>query len=842
MKKKILVFLVTIILLVGFIVLKEVKAGSWDNVYGWAWSERIGWISFNCYNDYDGDGNLESHCTDAGYNSDYGVDINLSTGVFSGYAWSERIGWISFNSGDLAGCPSAPCEARFDSDGTTCGAVGQVCGWARAYRAIEPEGQTLGGWDGWIKLRGIDQNGDPYGVSFDSDTNEFEGWAWAGNDSSEEAVIGWISFNCKDGGYVEEHFPSITGEASDGFISAYSSSYSTAHSTSDSFNITGSTLRVGQEYIEAGVGECTGTAYDCGLGWADRIHCELTSGCIWVACEGTAATCDSWDNNYGGCLGHDGCYWDGCTGTATDCEDFWSWGSCTGQDGCEWIESGYGDYCDGTPDSCDNYGGEWSCTGQDGCSWDGCSGTATDCDSYDDDWASGLKWACEAQFGCSWPGCFGAPDPCDSFGSESDCNSQPGCSWDEGEDEEFGINRGYLDFDTSSIPDGATITDVKLSLKASQDKSDTNFDIEIYKFNWAEPITSGNRETSYDAGGAVYDGDWRNTSGMSTGVYYDSPSLDNSWVNKTGDTKYQLRSGRDVDEDAPYGDEYIEFYSANSAGNKPILKVTYTIEAAPAGEHYSVCGDSNYKVKSTLNQSPDKPTNLNESWGCCGGMPQVALRTCLILNWSYFDPDGDPQAGYEVWVDESSDFSSPKFNHVVDPGFAPSYTVDLAADDDPPDPGGDWFSKLDWGTTYHWKVRVKDSNGNLSDFSDSESFTMPNRASPNVDFTPNPINPRTGEEVTFIDESKCYLSDDSEYDCDTGGDEITYEWDFDYDGSFDPSDWTKGDTTYTYPETGNYTVRLQVTDSGVGPVVTGMCWKEVIVGFALPTWKEVTPF
>ena len=60
-----------------------------------------------------------------------------------------------------------------------------------------------------------------------------------------------------------------------------------------------------------------------------------------------------------------------------------------------------------------------------------------------------------------------------------------------------------------------------------------------------------------------------------------------------------------------------------------------------------------------------------------------------------------------------------------------------------------------------------------------------------------------------------------------GGDEITYEWDFDYDGSFDPSDWTKGDAIHTYPESGNYIVRLQITDTGVGGSLTGMCSEEV---------------
>jgi len=42
---------------------------------------------------------------------------------------------------------------------------------------------------------------------------EFEGWAWGGNetngDADKKAVIGWLSFNCNEGGYNEgtgEHY------------------------------------------------------------------------------------------------------------------------------------------------------------------------------------------------------------------------------------------------------------------------------------------------------------------------------------------------------------------------------------------------------------------------------------------------------------------------------------------------------------------------------------------------------------------------------------------------------------------------------------------------------------
>lgn len=147
-----------------------------------------------------GDGdyiNIENPSTTEEACVDYGVDIDESTGNFSGYAWSDNIGWISFEPGDLAGCPSgAPCQARLDLDGTTCGEVGQVCGWARA---LAPVGNpNAGGWDGWIKLRDSS-----YGVSLNPapTPSEFESWAWGGGYSGGNigaGVIGWISFNDRD--------------------------------------------------------------------------------------------------------------------------------------------------------------------------------------------------------------------------------------------------------------------------------------------------------------------------------------------------------------------------------------------------------------------------------------------------------------------------------------------------------------------------------------------------------------------------------------------------------------------------------------------------------------------
>ena len=53
---------------------------------GYAWGENVGWINFSC---------ITNGTCDSGV--DYGVTINLMTGVFEGDAWGENIGWIKFN-------------------------------------------------------------------------------------------------------------------------------------------------------------------------------------------------------------------------------------------------------------------------------------------------------------------------------------------------------------------------------------------------------------------------------------------------------------------------------------------------------------------------------------------------------------------------------------------------------------------------------------------------------------------------------------------------------------------------------------------------------------------------
>lgn len=144
----------------------------------------------------------------------------------------------------------------------------------------------------------------------------------------------------------------------------------------------------------------------------------------------------------------------------------------------------------------------------------------------------------------------------------------------------FNVDRTFLLFDTSSIDDGATITQVNLKLVVTSDVSATDFDVQIVKQDWS----SYNRETAFDncLSGTADDAIWHNTSGLSSNTQYSSGNLSTAWINKTGITYYSLRSSRDYDGTQPTGNEYIVLASVRHATEsyRPVLSVTYTAAGA----------------------------------------------------------------------------------------------------------------------------------------------------------------------------------------------------------------------------------------------------------------------
>ncbi len=152
---------------------------------GYAWSDNIGWISFNCANN--------NSCVI----SNYKVEID-DAGYFKGYAWSDNIGWIGFEAADVSGCPSGSCRATFNPD------TGDINGWARVISCrYNPDPTACGGWDGWVSLSGSSPD---YGVSVDLATGKFEGYAWS------DLAVGWINFGTSLAGggvYIKTDAPFV---------------------------------------------------------------------------------------------------------------------------------------------------------------------------------------------------------------------------------------------------------------------------------------------------------------------------------------------------------------------------------------------------------------------------------------------------------------------------------------------------------------------------------------------------------------------------------------------------------------------------------------------------------
>lgn len=134
------------------------------------------------------------------------------------------------------------------------------------------------------------------------------------------------------------------------------------------------------------------------------------------------------------------------------------------------------------------------------------------------------------------------------------------------------IYRGFLFFNTSTLPSNANITNATLSIYKNQDFSYTDFDIVIQNGQPTyphDPLQSGDYNKSYYSG----NGGSINTNNFSNG-YNDIAMTNYSWINKEGMTKLCLRSSSDIDGMTPMGREYVTVRSRNYLGISFAPKLT----------------------------------------------------------------------------------------------------------------------------------------------------------------------------------------------------------------------------------------------------------------------------
>lgn len=230
----------------------------------------------------------------------------------------------------------------------------------------------------------------------------------------------------------------------------------------------------------------------------------------------------------------------------------------------------------------------------------------------------------------------------------------------------------------------------------------------------------------------------------------------------------------------------------------------------------------NYKVVTTLssNQPPASPTFSSpvETWSSCS----LAGVSKITLYWQYSDADGDPQDSYQVLVDNNPGFSSPEIDSCLSPEPNTCLSGNSSQSYTP-------ITALNWNTTYYWKVKVKDNQGNWSNFSNSKSFATPSHAYPWIDFNWLPSSPKANELVQFSSASTTFYG---------GASGLSWAWDFGDSGIASTQN-----PTHSYLTQGTYLIKLGVCDnSSYCCTGTDGRQKSLQISLPLPEWKEISPF
>jgi hypothetical protein len=285
---------------------------------------------------------------------------------------------------------------------------------------------------------------------------------------------------------------------------------------------------------------------------------------------------------------------------------------------------------------------------------------------------------------------------------------------------------------------------------------------------------------------------------------------------------------------------WISFNRLNCDSNADGVTDTGNSPNCPSGQPIT-----NYKVYTTFSfNAPPSATNLNNpntTATYCGVLPGEGVVT---FTWRYSDPDNDPQSRYELQINNGSlppanqdicsdcEVQISRINRNDPSPTTDSETIPIRRNT--PNPGDNY---LTFNTTYQWRVRVWDNQGNNSGWVyGTSNFTSAQKAYPWPNFTHNPQKPTVGEEVRFNDNSTCYNSSNNPVPCRSTS--ATYSWNF---GDGTPPSSVKGNTTHTFLNPGSYLVNLTINDPTIGSC-TGSGDSPVQVEVKLPEFEEIIPF
>ncbi len=117
-----------------------------------------------------------------------------------------------------------------------------------------------------------------------------------------------------------------------------------------------------------------------------------------------------------------------------------------------------------------------------------------------------------------------------------------------------------------------------------------------------------------------------------------------------------------------------------------------------------------------------------------------------ILEWSYSDPNSDPQQNSKIWVDNNSDFSSPEWR-TGDAGAGPVTSLAVNSGNGIFANSCVGMTQLTQNTVFYFRVQVQDSSGRWSPYSSSTTFT-----------TGVVPSPPTSCSATYVSDSEIDLS------------------------------------------------------------------------------------
>jgi len=331
----------------------------------------------------------------------------------------------------------------------------------------------------------------------------------------------------------------------------------------------------------------------------------------------------------------------------------------------------------------------------------------------------------------------------------------------------YQIDRAFLFFDTSSIPDNIPIISASLSIYGDIDYSQTDFYLVVQNGQPTyphDPMVSGDYDKDhYSGSGGTF-----HTSNFNENAY-NTITLNSdgkSWINKQGYTKLCLRSKRDIDGNTPSQLEFVTFCdSEEGSGYQPKLTVEY-------------------------NNAPNKPSKPQ-------GQTAGNANTDYTYTTSATDPEGD-QVYYKFdWDDGTySDWVGP-----YNSGQSGSATHN-------------W----ECSGSFSIKAKAKDIYDQESPWSDKLTVTISNNQ-------PNPPSNPTGTTSGYHGVSYTYST--SATDPDNHQVKIYFDWG---DGTGTWTDYVNSgqsvSKSHTWNAPGNYDVKAKAKDtcgleggwSGVLPV------------------------